>query len=111
MRIISNEELAFVSGGGMIEDDGQRDANAARGSAGINDDMQMIAPAIGVALIAGGAAIISAVIAFFKDPAPSTPVASKVTTTTYNCETSAADGDQICTVSGKVVIETEYVKP
>ncbi|MCH8622334.1 hypothetical protein [Undibacterium sp. TS12] len=111
MRLITNEELSYVSGGDGIAEDGQRDANAARGGVGINDDMQMNPGVVIAAVIAGGAAIISAVIAYFKDPAPAAPVASKVTVTTYECTNSKVDGEQICTVTGQVVTETQYVKP
>lgn len=62
-----------------------------------------------VAVIAGAAAIISAAIAYFKDPAPATPVPTKTTVTTTTCA-QTSDGDTVCTATGQVITEIEYKK-
>lgn len=109
MRLITNTELVFVSGGNVVTEDGIIDAAAGRHGIGIGDidDMQMN-PVIIVALIGAAGAVIGAALAYFKEPA-TPPVLTKTTVSTYTCG-QTSDGSTVCTVTGKHETAHEYQK-
>lgn len=112
MRLITNQELAFVSGGGdWVTDDGKEDQAIGAGSVSDFQQDGQFNP-IAIAIIGAVAVIAAAVVAaIVKSQENDKPVVTKVVTTTMTCQPDPNGNNiEVCTVTGKTVTETTYEK-